>query len=99
MRSKRSFGTAANQDIGEWDHLEELDEKSNVSVEVGLSARIINLRSGQVLWRGTSVKRVKVGDRSVPGVVSEMSSGLGSAVDSLVDSMQTQLSVLTPSSN
>ncbi len=85
--------------MGSLDHLEEFDEKSNVSVEVGLSARIINLRSGQVLWRGTSIKRVKVGDRSVPGVVSEMSSGLGSAVDSLVDSMEAQIPVLTPSSN
>jgi ABC-type uncharacterized transport system auxiliary subunit len=85
--------------MGSLDHLEEFDEKSNVSVEVGLSARIINLRSGEVLWRGTSIKRVMVGDRSVPGVVAEMSSGLGSAVDSLVDSIQAQLSVLTPSSN
>jgi hypothetical protein len=85
--------------MGSLDHLEEFDEKSNVSVEVGLSARIVNLRSGQVFWQGTSIKRVKVGDRSVPGVVAEMSSGLGSAVDSLVDSIQAQLSVLTPSSN
>ena len=85
--------------LGSLDHLEEFDEKSNVSVEVGLSARIVNLRSGQVFWQGTSIKRVKVGDRSVPGVVAEMSSGLGSAVDSLVDSIQAQLSVLTPSSN
>jgi ABC-type uncharacterized transport system auxiliary subunit len=85
--------------MGSLDHLEEFDEKSNVSVEVGLSARIINLRSGEVLWRGTSMKTVKVADRSVPGVVSEMSSGLGSAVSSLVDSMQAQLSALRPSSN
>lgn len=85
--------------MGSLDHLEEFDEKSNVSVEVGLSARIVNLRSGEVLWRGTSIKTVKVGDRSVPGLVSEMSSGLGSAVSSLVDSMQAQLSALRPSSN
>jgi ABC-type uncharacterized transport system auxiliary subunit len=84
---------------GSLDHLEELDENTNVSVEVGLSARMINLRSGVVLWRGTSVKTVKVGNRSVPGVVSEMSRGLGSAVDSLVDSMQEQLSDKTSSSN
>lgn len=84
---------------GSLDHLEEFDEKSNVSVEVGLSARIINLSSGEVIWRGTSMKTVKVGDRSVPGVVSEMSRGLGSTVSSLVDSMQAQLSALTPSSN
>jgi ABC-type uncharacterized transport system auxiliary subunit len=83
---------------GSLDHLEELDENSNVSVEIGLSARIINLRSGEVLWRGTSIKTVKVGDRSVPGVVSEMSRGLGSAVSSVADSMQARLSALTLSS-
>jgi cholesterol transport system auxiliary component len=83
---------------GSLDHLEELDENSNVSVEVGLSARIINLHSGEVLWRGGSIKTVKVGDRSVPGVVSEMSRGLGSAVSSLADSMQERLSALTSSS-
>jgi ABC-type uncharacterized transport system auxiliary subunit len=85
--------------IGSLDHLEEFDEKSNVSVEVGLSAQIVNLRSGEVLWRGTSIKTVKVGDRSVPGVVSEMSSGLGSAVNSLVDSMQARLLALRSSSD
>jgi hypothetical protein len=81
------------------DHLEEFDENSNVSVEVGLSARIINLRSGEVLWLGNSIKTVKVGDRSLPGVVSEMSRGLESAVNSLADSMQERLSGLTSSSN
>ena len=85
--------------MGSLDHLEEFDEKSNVSVEVGLSARIINLHSGEVLWRGTSSKTVKVGDHSVPGVVSEMSRGLGSAVDSLVDSMQERVSASASSSN
>jgi ABC-type uncharacterized transport system auxiliary subunit len=84
---------------GSLDHLEEVDEKSNVSVQVGLSARIINLRSGEVLWRGTSIQTVKVGDRSVAGIVSEMSRGLGSAVNSLVDSMQERLSASTSSSN
>jgi len=85
--------------IGSLDHLEEFDEKSNVSVEVGLSARIIKLGSGEVLWRGTSIKTVKVRDRSVPGVVSEMSRELGIAVKSLADSMQERLSVLKSASN
>ena len=84
---------------GSLEHLEELDENSSVSVEVGLSARIVNLRSGEELWRGASIKTVKVEDRSVPGVVSEMSRALGSAVNSLADSMQEQLSALRSSSN
>jgi len=55
--------------------------------------------SVEVLWHGTSIKTVKVGDRSVSGVVSELSRGLGIAVSSLVDSMQERLSTLTSSSN
>jgi ABC-type uncharacterized transport system auxiliary subunit len=84
---------------GSLDHLEELDEKSIVSVEVGVSVRIVNLRSGEVLWRGTSLKTVRVADRSVPGVVSEMSRALGISVNSLAESMQEQLSALKSASN
>src|SRR5271170_1016403 len=36
---------------GTLDQLEEVDEGSNVSVEAGLSARLVNLRSGEVIWQ------------------------------------------------
>ena len=78
---------------GTLDHLEEIDYGSNVSVEVGLSARLINLQTGEVMWRGTSKKAATLDKRSVSGVVSEMSTELGRAVGSLVSSMQARLSV------
>jgi len=84
---------------GTLDHLEEVDQGSSVSIEVGISARLINLRTGEVLWRGTSTKKARSDERSVPGIVSGMSRELGSAVASLVSSMHDCLSVASlPSS-
>jgi uncharacterized lipoprotein YmbA len=77
---------------GSLDHLEEVDRGSNVSIEVSVSARLVDLRTGEVLWRGTSTKTTTLDKRSVPGIVSEMSRGVASAVGSLVSSMQDRLS-------
>lgn len=75
---------------GAIDHLEEVDQGSNVSVEVSLSARLANLRTGEVVWQGTSSKTAKLDQRSVPGVVAEMSREMGSAVASLVSAVRDQ---------
>ena len=84
---------------GTVDHLEEVDQGTNVSVEVTLSARLTNLRTGEVLWQGTSSKTEKLDQRSVPGIVAEMSQDLGSAVENLVSSMQDRLTVGSSSQN
>jgi ABC-type uncharacterized transport system auxiliary subunit len=76
---------------GTLDHLEELDGGSAVSTKVSLSARLIDLRSGEVLWQDTSSKTSKVDQRSVPGMVAEMSRDLASVVERLVSSMQDRL--------
>ncbi len=83
---------------GTLDHLEEVDQGSNVSIEVGLSARLINLRTGEVLWQGASSRKTKLDERSVPGIVAEMSRELGSVIEGLVSSMQDHVSAasLTP---
>jgi hypothetical protein len=78
---------------GTVDHLEEVDRGTNVSIEVTLSARLINLRTGEVLWQDTSSQTAKLDQRSVPGMVAEMSQDLGSAVGHLVSSMQDRLTV------
>jgi Putative bacterial lipoprotein (DUF799) len=84
---------------GTLDHLEEVDEGANVSVEVSLSAKLLNLRTGEVLWQGTSSKTAKLEQRSVPGIVAEMSRELEDAVQHLVASMQDRLSAGTMSSS
>jgi len=77
---------------GTLDHLEEVDHGSNVSIEVSLSARLVALHTGEVLWRGTATKTATLDERSVPGIVSEMSRELAGAVGSLVSSMQDRVS-------
>jgi len=77
---------------GTLDHLEELDQGSHVSIEAGLSARLIDTRTGGVLWRGALSKTVLLDQRSVPGVVTEMSGTVQSIVAGLVSSMQDRVS-------
>ncbi len=84
---------------GTLEHLEEVDQGANVSIEVGLSAQLINLRTGEVLWRDTSSITTRLDRRSVPGVVAEMSRNLEDAVRHLVSSMQDRLSAGTMSSS
>jgi ABC-type uncharacterized transport system auxiliary subunit len=76
------------------EHLEEVDRGANVSIEVTLSGRLINVRTGALVWQGTSTKTAIVDQRTVPGIVAEMSRQLGSAVESLVSSMQDGVSVV-----
>jgi uncharacterized lipoprotein YmbA len=82
---------------GTLDHLEEVDEGTNVSIEVSLSAQLINLQTGEVLWQDTASKTARVHQRSVPGVVAEMSRDLADAVQHLVSSMQDRVGAASAS--
>jgi ABC-type uncharacterized transport system auxiliary subunit len=82
---------------GTVEHLEEVDRGTNVSIEVTLSARLIKLRTGEVLWQDTSSQTAKLDQRSVAGIVGEMSQDLASAVGHLVSSMQERLTVASSS--
>jgi ABC-type uncharacterized transport system auxiliary subunit len=84
-------GTPDCMVTGTLDHLEEVDRGADVSVEVGLSARLIDARTGNVLWQDTSTKTARLDQRSVPGAVAEMNRDLGNAVERLVSSMQDRL--------
>jgi ABC-type uncharacterized transport system auxiliary subunit len=77
---------------GSLDHLEEIDSGGFVSVEVGISAKLQNLKSGDVIWSGTSSKTSKVDQRSVSGIVAEMSRDLSQAAGQLVSSMRSRVS-------
>jgi ABC-type uncharacterized transport system auxiliary subunit len=84
---------------GTIEHLEEVDRGPQVSIEVALSAQLINLRTGEVLWQATSSKSGKLEQHSVPGIVSEMSREVSDAVEGLVSSMQNRVSVVSSSVN
>jgi uncharacterized lipoprotein YmbA len=73
---------------GEIEHLEEVDQGSNVSIEVGLSARLIDTQTGEVLWQDAMSKTARLDQRSVPGVVTEMSGLVKTVTAGLVSSME-----------
>jgi ABC-type uncharacterized transport system auxiliary subunit len=77
---------------GEIRHLEEVDNGSQVSIEVTLSARLTDLHTGNVLWQDTASETAKLDQRSVPGLVLEMSRDLEIVVGRLVSSMESQFS-------
>jgi ABC-type uncharacterized transport system auxiliary subunit len=83
---------------GSLDHLEEVDSGRSVSVEVGLSAKLQNLKTGDVIWSGTSSKTSKVEQHSVSGIVSEMSRAMSEAATQLVSSLLSQVSERSASS-
>jgi ABC-type uncharacterized transport system auxiliary subunit len=77
---------------GTLDHLEEVDEGHKVSIQVSVSARLIDRQTNNTLWADSITKSGMVDERSVPGVVAEMSRQLGNAVSILVSSMQDHFS-------
>jgi ABC-type uncharacterized transport system auxiliary subunit len=77
---------------GSLDHSEEVDRGSSISVEVGISAKLQNLKTGDVVWSGTSSKTSNVEQRSLSGIVAEMSRDLSEAAGQLVSSMRSQVS-------
>lgn len=83
---------------GSLDHLEEVDTGKSVSVEVGLSATLQDLKSGEVVWSRSTLKTSTVEQHSVSGVVAEMSRDLSDAAKQLVSSVPKPVSSLPLSS-
>lgn len=81
---------------GSVDHLEEVDAGGNVSVQVGLSAQLVDSKTGEVLWQSNLAKTANLEKRSVPGVVAEMCAQMNNVVKGLVSSMQTRVAETSP---
>ena len=77
---------------GTLDHLEEVDRGGAVSVEVSISARLLNLRTAEVLWQETKSKTTNIEQRSMHDIVTQMSDDVGDLVEGLVSSMQERVS-------
>jgi hypothetical protein len=80
------------------DHLEEVDRGNSVLVEVGLSAKLQDVKTGEVVWSGSSSRTSQVDQRNISGVVAEMSRNLSQAAKDLISSMQKQVSARSLSS-
>jgi hypothetical protein len=81
---------------GTIEHLEEVDRGKSVSISVRVSAGLIDFRAGEILWHGLASSDAVVEQRSVSGVVSRLSLGLGRTVQELASSMQDHLRSLPP---
>jgi ABC-type uncharacterized transport system auxiliary subunit len=81
---------------GTIEHLEEVDRGKSISIDVRVSASLIDFQTGEILWHGSASSDAVVEQRSVSGVVSQLSLGLGSAVQELASSMQDHLRSLPP---
>jgi uncharacterized lipoprotein YmbA len=77
---------------GSLDRLEEVDSERSVAVEVELSGKLQNVKTGNTVWSDTSFKASTVSQRSLPAVVAEMSRDLGEAAAQLVSSMRSKVS-------
>jgi cholesterol transport system auxiliary component len=77
---------------GSLDRLEELDNGGSVSVDVGISATLQNLKTGDVIWSGASSKTSAVEQRSISGIVAAMSRDLSEATGQLVASLRNEVS-------
>lgn len=76
---------------GEILHLEEVDDGTGVSIEITLSARLTDVHDGNLLWQDTASQTAKLDERSISGLVSEMSRDLESTIQSLVSSMEKKI--------
>ena len=76
---------------GTLDHLEEVDQGHDVFITVAVSAQLLDLKTGHVLWRDSSSETSKLDHHAVPSLVDGMSQAAENAVTRLVSSMQDRL--------
>ena len=76
---------------GRLEQLEEIDSAGSVRVAVKLSADMVDLRSGAMVWAGEGDETLEVETRNVNSVVVEMSHALQRSIDRLVASLNQRL--------
>jgi len=78
---------------GRIEQLEEIDSAEGVRVAARLSAELLDLRTGAMVWTGEAVETSEVETRNVNAVVVEMSHAMQKSIDRLVGSLRQQISV------
>ena len=84
---------------GALDHLEEVDRGPQVFVNVSIGARLMNVRTGDVVWSDVSSQTSSLKDHEMPALVAGMSQAANQAITRLVSSMQERLSQLQASAS
>ena len=78
---------------GRVEQLEEIDSAEGVRVAARLSAELLDLRTGAIVWAGEAGETSGVETRNVNSVVVEMSHAVQKSIDKLVASLNQQISV------
>jgi cholesterol transport system auxiliary component len=84
---------------GTLDHLEEVDEGHRVSINVSISAQLINVKTGNVVWSDASSQTTSLEDHAMARLVAGMSQAAEQAITNLVSSMQGRLLQLQASAS
>ncbi len=90
----KRFDSQGQQDYlmgGRLERLEEIDYGGGVRVEARLSAEVVNLHGGAIVWTGDADESLGVNTRDVDSVVVEMSHAIQESIDGLVTSLDRQL--------
>jgi uncharacterized lipoprotein YmbA len=103
LLSGRLFSTVAPYDghdrsdflmTGRLEKLDEIDYGGEVRVEAKLSAELINLHTGSIVWTGDASRTSRIEKRDVNSVVAEMSHALQESMDQLLTGMEQQVSTI-----
>jgi len=82
---------------GRLDELEEIDNGRDVRVQVRISAQLMNIKTGEVVWKGSSAETSGLEHRTMTGLVDQMSQAMQVSVERLVSSMEKKAEVLSAS--
>lgn len=102
FQSVRLFDGRAAPDYlitGSINHLEEIDQRHQVLMDVSISAQLTNVKTGDVAWSGVASQTTSLKGHAVPDLVAGMSQSADQAINSLVSSMQGRLVQLQASAS
>jgi ABC-type uncharacterized transport system auxiliary subunit len=98
--SVKQFDGRASADYlmtGRLDELEEIDDPHGVRVSVRVTAQLLNVNTGNVLWRDSAMETQGLEHRTMPALVDQLSQATQVSVERLISSMQKTIEPLLAS--
>jgi ABC-type uncharacterized transport system auxiliary subunit len=102
FQSVRPFDGGATSDYlitGTLDDLEEVDQSHGVFVKVSITAQLMDVKTGNVVWSDGSSQTASLEDHARASLVAGMSQAADQAITGLVSSMQGRLLQLQASAS
>jgi uncharacterized lipoprotein YmbA len=102
FQSVHLFDGSATSDYlitGTLDDLEEVDQSHLVLIKVSITAQLMNVKTGNMVWSDGSSQTARLEDHAMAGLVAGMSQAADQAITNLVSSMQGRLLQLQASAS